>query len=132
MQKCQDSYYATFTSYPRMLDYHREQAKNSQWKKSQVKLLGVEPLDRSSPLFTDLSAFAAGTSQEAVQDTACNLGLAMRVDGELYPVRMTAYKSLLDRAKTHFDFVVVKPCFAIITYPYIITINVTLLVNAFI
>jgi len=99
MQKCQDSYYATFTSYPMMLDYHREQAKNSQWKKSQVKLLGVEPLDRSSPLFTDLSAFAAGTSQEAVQDTACNLGLAMRVDGELYPVRMTAYKSLLDRAK---------------------------------
>jgi len=46
MQKCQDSYYATFTSYPMMLDYHREQAKNSQWKKSQVKLLGVEPLDR--------------------------------------------------------------------------------------
>lgn len=33
------------------------------------------------------------------KDTAENLGLAMRVNGELYPVRMTAYKSLLDRAK---------------------------------
>lgn len=99
MQKCQDSYYANFNSYVMMLDYHREQAKNSQWKKSQVKNLGVEPLDSNSPLFADLSAFAVGTSQDAIQDTARNLGLAMRVDGELYPVRMTAYKSLLDRAK---------------------------------
>ena len=99
MQKCQDSYYANFTSYLSMLAYHKDQAKNSQWKKSQVRNLGVEPLDSSSPLFSDLSAFAAGTSQDAVQDTARNLGLAMRVDGELYPVRMTAYKSLLDRAK---------------------------------
>ena len=99
MQKCQDSYYANFTSYLSMLAYHKDQTKNSQWKKSQVRNLGVEPLDSSSPLFSDLSAFAAGTSQDAVQDTARNLGLAMRVDGELYPVRMTAYKSLLDRAK---------------------------------
>ena len=52
-----------------------------------------------SPLIGNLSAFAAGTSQEAVEDTAENLGLAMRVNGELYPVRLTAYKSLLDRAK---------------------------------
>lgn len=34
-----------------------------------------------------------------MEDTAENLGLAVRVDGELYPARMTAYKSLLDRAK---------------------------------
>ena len=74
MQKCQDSYYANFNSYVMMLDYHREQARNSQWKKSQVRNLGVEPLDSNSPLFTDLSAFAVGTSQDAIQDTARNLG----------------------------------------------------------
>lgn len=100
MQKpCQDSYYTLFSSYPTLLDYHEEQAKNSRWIRCKVANLQVEPLGESSPLIGNLSAFAAGTSQEAVEDTAENLGLAMRLNGELYPVRMTAYKSLLDRAK---------------------------------
>ena len=100
MQKpCQDSYYTLFSSYPTLLDYHEEQAKNSRWIRCKVADLQVEPLGESSPLIGNLPAFAAGTSQEAVKDTAENLGLAMRVNGELYPVRMTAYKSLLDRAK---------------------------------
>ena len=100
MQKpCQDSYYTLFSSYPTLLDYHEEQAKNSRWIRCKVADLQVEPLGESSTLIGNLSAFAAGTSQEAVKDTAENLGLAMRVNGELYPVRMTAYKSLLDRAK---------------------------------
>lgn len=96
---CQDSYYTLFSSYPMLLDYHEEQAKNSRWISCKVADLQVEPLGKSSPLIGNLPAFAAGTSQEAVDDTAENLGLAMRVNGELYPVRMTAYKSLLDRAK---------------------------------
>ncbi len=59
----------------------------------------MEALDKSSALYSDLPAFAAGITQEALDDTAENLGLAMRVGGELYPMRSTAYKSLLDRAK---------------------------------
>ena len=97
--KCQDSYFTKFRSYPAMLDYHEEQAKSSLWKNCTVSNLEVEPLDKMSPLRSNLSAFAAGTSTEAVEDTVSNLGLAVRVDGELYPVRATAYKSLLDRAK---------------------------------
>lgn len=99
MQKCQDNYYTTFSSYLMLLDYHKEQTKNSKWIKSKVSDLQVEPLGKTSKLASDLSAFASGTTQEAVNDTAENLGLAMRVDGELYPMRMTAYKSLIDRAK---------------------------------
>lgn len=99
MQKCQDNYYATFSSYLMLLDYHEEQTKNSHWVKSRVNDLQVESLGKSSPLISNLSAFASGTTQDAVDDTAENLGLAMRVDGNLYPMRMTAYKSLLDRAK---------------------------------
>lgn len=99
MQKCQDSYFTTFSSYPMLLQFHEEQARNSQWIKCRVNELQVEPLDKDSPLLNNLPAFAPGTSQEAVEDTANNLGLAMRVDGNLYPMRMTAYKSLLDRAK---------------------------------
>lgn len=99
MQKCQDNYCATFSSYPMLLDYHEEQAKDSQWIRSKVSDLQIEALDRTSLLFGNLSAFAPGTTQEAVEDTAENMGLAMRVGGNLYPMRMTAYKSLLDRAK---------------------------------
>lgn len=100
MQKpCQDNFNTTFRSYASLLDYHEEQAKNSQWLRSKVNALQIEPLGKTSPLVGNLAAFAAGTTQEAVDDTADNLGLAMCVDGNLYPMRMTAYKSLLDRAK---------------------------------
>ncbi len=99
LNQCQDNFFTTFSSYPMMLDYHEVQARGSQWKHSQVKDLQVEPLDASSPNFFNLSAFASGTTKEAVEDTAENLGLALRINGELYPIRQTAYKSLLDRAK---------------------------------
>ena len=99
MQNCQDNYSTTFSSYEAMFDYHEEQAKKSQWLTYRVDELQVEPLDASSPLYGNLSAFAPGTSLDAVEDTASNLGLAMQVGGSLYPLRMTAYKSLLDRAK---------------------------------
>ena len=99
MQNCQDNYSTTFSSYEAMFDYHEEQAKKSQWLTYRVDELQVEPLDASSPRYGNLSAFAPGTSLDAVEDTASNLGLAMQVGGNLYPLRMTAYKSLLDRAK---------------------------------
>ena len=99
MQRCEDSYYVTFSSYLGLLDFHQEQAKGSQWTRCRVNSLGVEALDEASPLYGSLGAFAAGTTTEAVEDTAKNLGLAIRVYGVRYPVRMTAYKSLLDRAK---------------------------------
>ena len=97
MQRCEDNYYVTFSSYPVLLDFHQEQAQGSKWTRCPVKELGVEPLDEASPFYEDLGAFAVGTTPEAVADTAKNLGLALRVNGELYPVRSTAYKSLLDR-----------------------------------
>lgn len=99
LDKSQDSYFTHFGTYEDMLDYHEEQANTSIWHRCQVNRLEVEPLDKTSPLYGSLSNFAPGITQEAVDDTAENLGLAMRVDGLCYPVRDTAYKSLLDRAK---------------------------------
>lgn len=100
MQKqCRDNYFTTFGSYETMLDYHEEQAKKSRWYRCKVSDLQIEPLTETSPLFGKLAVFAVGTSQDAVEDTAENLGLAMCVDGKYIPIRMTAYKSLLDRAK---------------------------------
>lgn len=96
---CKDSYYTTFDSYGQMLDYHRDQSANSRWQRSRVSDLEVAPLDKGSSLVGKLGLFAPGISQEAVEDTADNLGLAMMVDHQYYPIRGTAYKSLLDRAK---------------------------------
>lgn len=99
MLPCHDNYATTFTSYPAMLSYHESLAKDSVWKRCKVSDLHIEPLDPSSVLAGNPAAFAAGTSEEAVKDTAENLGLALRLDGILYPIRSTAYKTLLDRAK---------------------------------
>lgn len=96
---CEDRYFTTFTTFREMEHYHEHMAAESRWQRCRVKDLHIEPLDPASPLYGDLSAFAAGTSEAAVEDTARNLGLAMRVEGELYPIRTTGYKTLLERAK---------------------------------
>lgn len=99
MSNCQDDYCATFRNYPSLLLHEEEQATRSQWERRRVKDLWVEPLDKKAPLYSDLSSFARGVSRDAVEDTAKNLGLAMRMAEGCYPIRDTAYKSLLGRAK---------------------------------
>lgn len=99
MLPCQDNYATTFNDYPSMLRYHQCLSKDTNWHRCKVKQLHIEPLDPTSPLYGKPAAFAAGTSVEAITDTAQNLGLALQVDGSLYPIRTTAYKTLLDRAK---------------------------------
>ena len=99
LQPCQDNHYQSFSSFLPMMDYHAAQAKNSVWERLEVNRLQVAPLDKDSSLFSDMSAFADCVSEEAIKDTAGNLGLAMKVNGKYYPLRSTAYKGLLDRAK---------------------------------
>jgi len=53
----------------------------------------------SSTLYASPTLFATGVSEDAIKDTASNLGLAIQIQGDYYPLRMTAYKGLLDRAK---------------------------------
>jgi hypothetical protein len=97
----QDSYTVSFRSLADMMDYHAKQATDSVWERMEVSSLNVEPLDENSSLFSDLSVFTGAVSTDAVMDTARNLGLAINIGGNLYPVRDTAYKSLTDRAKIY-------------------------------
>lgn len=99
MLPCNDNYATTFGTFDEMRRYHKAQSDGSRWERRRVNELTVEPLDTSSSLFGSPASFAAGVSKEAVEDTARNLGLAMRISGECYPIRTTAYKTLLDRAK---------------------------------
>ena len=100
MQQCLNSYSKQFTGFSPMLLYHEEQSCNTKWQQTVVNQLHVEPLDSASPLIGDLSRFAPNVTREAVDDTAVNLGLAVRIDNDFYPLRDTAFKSLADRAKT--------------------------------
>ena len=100
-QPYQDSYTVSFHSLADMMTYHAEQAKSSMWERTEVNNLCVEPLDEDSPLYGDPSQFNTTVSEDAVKDTARNLGLAIMTCGRLYPVRDTAYKSLVDRAKIY-------------------------------
>ena len=99
LQPCQDNYSTTFDSYERMRRYHEKESAESLWRRCKVNELHIDPLDKLSPLYETPSAFAAGVSRASIEDTAENLGLALQVEGAYYPVRSTAYKSLLDRAK---------------------------------
>ena len=96
---CQDSYSINFTSFPLMLAYHEKMRQESRWERTEVNHLTVAPLDKNSPLFGDRTSFAPAVSEDAIRDTADNLGLAIKLGDLYYPLRDTAYKSLLDRAK---------------------------------
>ena len=99
MLQCLDSYHTSFKDFGDMNDYHKRQSTNSKWERTEVKKLRIAPLDKSSSLYGDLSLFAPGVSEDAVNDTAENLGLAVKFDGVFHPLRDTAFKSLTDRAK---------------------------------
>ena len=99
VNRCMDNYTTSFESFSAMLDYHREEAEQSEWVQCPVDQIGVEPLDKAAEPRWNIDLFADGTSALAVEDTVANVGLAIRVNGELRPVRDTAYRGLLDRAK---------------------------------
>ena len=99
MQNCLDAYQTTFETFEQMHSHHQNLEKNSQWLRCKDNSLHIAALDKTSALYGDRTAFAEGVSNEAVEDTADHLGLAIKVEGEWYPLRETAYKSLLDRAK---------------------------------
>lgn len=47
----------------------------------------------------DMEGFAPDVPEEAITDTLRGTQLAVRIDGDLYPLRDTAYKTLLERAR---------------------------------
>ena len=99
MQNCQDTFSATFVRFNELFGYQQQVSSRSQWSHCAVNQLHVEPLNHNSSCYPAFKEFAPGVSSEAVEDSFNNLGLAIRFDQKLYPVRETAYKSLLDRAK---------------------------------
>ena len=99
VKSCCDSYHTQFSAFPDMLSYHEKIRTDSHWERTAVKNLEVAALDKASPLFNDTTSFDSSVSRDAIEDTAENLKLAIKVKDKFFPLRDTAYKSLLDRAK---------------------------------
>ena len=99
VKSCCDSYHTQFSAFPDMLSYHEKIRTDSRWERTEVKNLEVAALDKASPLFNDTTSFDSSVSRDAIEDTAENLKLAIKVTDKFFPRRDTAYKSLLDRAK---------------------------------
>lgn len=99
MNPCCNSYNIQFNAFPDMLDYQVKVRTDSRWERTEVKNLRIAALDKASPLFSDPSLFDASVSEEAIQDTAENLKLALKFGDKFFPLRDTAYKGLLDRAR---------------------------------
>ena len=99
VKSCCDSYHTQFSDFSAMLSYHEQVRKSSLWERTEVKKLQVAALDKTSPLYEDTDSFDPSVSRDAVEDTAENLKLAIKLRDKFFPLRDTAYKSLLDRAK---------------------------------
>ena len=99
VKSCCDSYHTQFSDFSTMLSYHEQVRKSSLWERTEVKKLQVAALDKTSPLYQDTDSFDPSVSRDAVEDTAENLKLAIKLRDKFFPLRDTAYKSLLDRAK---------------------------------
>ena len=99
VKSCCDSDHTQFSAFPDMLSYHEKIRTDSRWERTEVKNLEVAALDKASPLFNDTTSFDSSVSRDAIEDTAENLKLAIKVKDKFFPLRDTAYKSLLDRAK---------------------------------
>ena len=99
VKSCCDSYHTQFSAFPDMLSYHEKIRTDSRWERTEVKNLEEAALDKASPLFNDTTSFDSSVSRDAIEDTAENLKLAIKVKDKFFPLRDTAYKSLLDRAK---------------------------------
>ena len=99
VKSCCDSYHTQFSAFPDLLSYHEKIRTDSRWERTEVKNLEVAALDKASPLFNDTTSFDSSVSRDAIEDTAENLKLAIKVKDKFFPLRDTAYKSLLDRAK---------------------------------
>ena len=99
VKSCCDRYHTQFSAFPDMLSYHEKIRTDSRWERTEVKNLEVAALDKASPLFNDTTSFDSSVSRDAIEDTAENLKLAIKVKDKFFPLRDTAYKSLLDRAK---------------------------------
>ncbi len=101
MSQCKDSFLTQFSSFDEMYDFHTDLAASTSWLYVPLASLAFFPLSEDTDL-TGLSLpFHPDVSEEAISDTMDNTKLAVSIENYLWPVRDTAYKTILDRARVN-------------------------------
>lgn len=99
MTQCKDSFRTSFTDCGEMKDFHKQLDAQTIWTRVPVNSLEFYDLSDSDVLPVSRADFPLQVSDDAIRDTAENTQLIVRVNGDCWPVRDTAYKSILDRAR---------------------------------
>ncbi len=95
-----DNFSQAFSDSEVFLSFLEERAKNSGWMTAPSKELLFEAMDKVSPASgLSASSLSCKGSNEAILDTMENTSLLLKVNGECYPVRSCALKSVLERAR---------------------------------
>lgn len=95
-----DNFSCSFSNSGDFLSFLSERANNSRWLMARSKDLRFEPLEKDSPtgnLFLQL--YSINGSGDVLIDTMENTSLLMNVNGDSYPVRSCALKTVLERAR---------------------------------
>lgn len=89
-----DAYETTFATPKEMMDFLMERAKMSRWMRKPTKALRLVPLSKGAPPVEDADI---EDWEGILWDTEKNTQLALKIRGEIYPVRSCAIKTILNR-----------------------------------
>lgn len=101
MSQCKDSFLSQFSSFEEMYGFHTNLSTATHWCHVPLANLAFYPLTKDTDLSGIPVPFHPEVSDEAIEDTTENTKLAVTINGYLWPVRETAYKTILDRARVN-------------------------------
>ena len=101
MSQCSDSFQTHFSTFEDMYGFHTDLSTATHWRYVPLSSLLFFPLSKDTDLAAISIPFHPDVSEEAVTDTMENTRLAVSIDDHLWPVRDTAYKTILDRARVN-------------------------------
>ena len=94
-----DSFQQAFTDELDFLQFLKDREENGTWLTHGTSNIFFHGLDKDSEITEFLKNEFAGTDKEnIVDDTLRNTALAAEINGEFYPVRQTAIKTIFERA----------------------------------
>lgn len=95
-----DNYQGTFARQEDFLDFLKNIGRNSSWDRKKSKDLRLVVLEEGNKVLQELTSKyeEEGMDEGILEDTLLNTGLALKVKGQLLPVRSCAIKTILDRA----------------------------------
>ena len=95
-----DNYSCSFSDPSEFLDFLKERQDNSRWMVTPSRDIVFESLEKDTPMGDlYLKLYEHEGRAEIIADTMENTNLLLKVNGETYPVRSCAIKTILERAR---------------------------------